>query len=76
VALAQSQRERPIAAPLMTGISMASAETCSQRADNCVTKGGGRGVCNEPSKMASCETTGKYVAPSGTVWPATIKQKK
>jgi hypothetical protein len=58
-------------------LAVAKAETCSIRAQNCVTKWGGpRAACYEAFRLAACERTGKYVAPNGNVWPATRSDKK
>jgi hypothetical protein len=58
-------------------LAMAKAETCSVRAQNCVTKWGGpRAACYEAFRLAACEKTGKYVAPNGNVWPAIRAEKR
>jgi hypothetical protein len=58
-------------------LAMAKAETCSVRAQNCVTKWGGpRAACYEAFRLAACEKTGKYVAPNGNVWPAIRADRK
>ena len=44
----------------MTGA--VAAETCAQRAANCVGKGGARETCYAPQRMADCARTGQYVA--------------
>lgn len=55
----------------------AGSETCSVRAQNCVTTWGGpRAACYEAFRLAACERTGKYIAPNGNVWPATRTEKK
>ncbi len=53
------------------------SETCSTRAQNCVTQWGGpRAACYEAFRLAACEKTGKYVAPNGNVWPASRMDRK
>jgi hypothetical protein len=47
-----------------------AAYTCSQQAAICVKKGGSQATCSEPSRMASCRSSGVYVGPSGRSWPA------
>jgi hypothetical protein len=57
--------------PLSASFTAAGAQTCSVRAQNCVTKWGGpRAACYEAFRLAACERTDKYVAPNGNVWPA------
>lgn len=68
-----------IGAVFLFSVSLAAArsETCSIRAQNCVTKWGGpRAACYEAFRLAACERTGKYVAPNGNVWPATRADRK
>ncbi len=65
-----------LAAISMIATSEAFAQTCTVRADNCVRNGGDRAQCHERQRMQSCERTGQYVAPSGRVWSATVKQKR
>ena len=59
------------------GISSANAQekqwTCQMRANVCVKRGGGP-ACTEPSRMARCRSTGTYTAPSGNVWPVSIRR--
>jgi hypothetical protein len=65
--------------PLFFSVSVAAArpETCSIRAQNCVTTWGGpRPACYEAFRLAACEKTGKYIAPNGDVWPATRADRK
>ena len=64
------------AATLAITATAALAETCSQRAANCVSKGGTKGACYEASRMADCKRTCQYVAPSGNVWDASTGCKK
>jgi hypothetical protein len=57
--------------------AVASAETCSVRARNCVTRWGApREACYDAFRLAACERTGKYVAPNGNVWPASRGDRK
>jgi hypothetical protein len=53
----------------VSGATIAFAETCSQRAANCVAKGGSKVGCY--SRVAQCKRTCVYVGPSGQEWPAT-----
>jgi hypothetical protein len=51
--------------------SFAIAETCGDRAENCVVKWGSpKMACYDVFRLAACERTGRYVAPNGNVWPA------
>jgi hypothetical protein len=53
------------------GLEIAKAETCSERAQNCVKKWGGpESACRDAFRLAACEKTGRYVAPNGNAWPA------
>jgi hypothetical protein len=61
------------AAALLVVATAASAETCQQRANNCVGKGGKPADCHDPQRLAQCKRTGQYTAPSGTVWQATAE---
>jgi hypothetical protein len=62
---------------LSISFAAAGSETCSVRAQNCVTKWGGpRAACYAAFRLAACEKTGKYVAPNGNVWPAIRADKK
>jgi hypothetical protein len=65
-----------IALPLLwAAAANASGETCSGRAEACVTHWGNpRAACYEPFRMSACNKTGKYVAPNGNVWPAARSQ--
>lgn len=55
----------------ITSFSLATAETCGDRAQTCVVKWGNpKATCYEPFRLAACEKTGRYVAPNGNVWPA------
>jgi hypothetical protein len=68
-----------VAVLFLVSISLAAArsETCSVRAENCVTKWGEpRPACYDAFRLAACERTGKYVAPNGNVWPAQRADRK
>lgn len=55
----------------IASLSFATAETCADRAQNCVAKWGNpKATCYEAFRLAACEKTGRYVAPNGNVWPA------
>ena len=55
----------------ITSLSLATAESCAERAQTCVEKWGNpKGTCYERFRIAACEKTGRYVAPNGNVWPA------
>jgi hypothetical protein len=55
-------------------VNTANAWTCQERAARCQELGG-RG-CFEAARMASCQKTHTYVAPSGNVWRANGKPHK
>jgi len=48
--------------------SDAQARTCKQLASNCVKNGGLQGECHADWRIAECNKTGMYTAPSGRVW--------
>ena len=55
----------------IASLSLATAESCGDRAQTCVEKWGNpKAACYEPFRIAACEKTGRYVAPNGNVWPA------
>ena len=59
-------------AVLLAQSAIAADETCSSRAQACVTRwGGSQAACYDSFRLAACNKTGKYVAPNGNVWPAT-----
>jgi hypothetical protein len=57
---------------LLATAAVSGAETCNDRAQNCVIKWGNpKAACYEAFRLSACERTGRYVAPNGNVWPAT-----
>ncbi len=56
--------------------SMAQAMTCQEAAQECVgrsatkTAGVGKSSCLDPSRIATCNRTGVFVAPNGHRFPA------
>jgi hypothetical protein len=74
-------RHQPVLVPLCekhkeivtSAATTASAETCQQRANNCVGKGGKPADCHDPQRLAQCKRIGQYTASSGTVGPATAE---
>ena len=62
---------------LLTSASIVSAApSCAQRAQNCVNLGGNPGACKAPDRLAACERSGMYTAPSGNIWKASVTKKK
>ena len=61
---------------LVAAPSISASETCSDRAQNCVTKWGNpKLACYEAFRLSACEKTGRYVAPNGNIWPALRSNK-
>lgn len=60
---------------LAMGSTVQAAQTCEQVAGWCVKKGGSQADCFSSSRMETCRSTGSYIAPNGSVWPATTKKK-
>ena len=55
----------------IASMSLATAESCGDRARICVEKWGNpTAACYEPFRITACEKTGRYVSPNGNIWPA------
>lgn len=57
-------------------VSTASAETCRQRADICKARSNNPAtvpLCYDKARLAQCEASGMYTAPSGRSFPATVR---